>query len=1190
MYARRSPVGTDSRYPAAESCLLPAMRVSPVLPLVFALACVGINMSATVVKESDNMCEETKALQGIPDATVLVGKIFCYPVPVFAFQGTIAQYKVTLASGANLPRWLDFNPNTNMLQGLPMTGESGAYLLSITPSGITCTQRAAVKFTIHVQDSVLFLDTENSLNHIPNRHQCGKEVPVTSAEIILSTGAKTLEAQERLYIVYTVAEYLHLNSSLVTLLQYTDMVHRNLQNLTVLARDTSHIDFTVNRYVGLSWPIKCGELAVLHEFIQVLQRNIDSHHLSQLLGYEISGWRILRRGSYKRKSPRQQRRKLMITPTPTMKVIRITQRPAAVAPHPLFSAVPSHLLLQLAVSSTQSLYKESIATPSYKLQNNIHLVSQESLVTLKLDSAWDMPTHDPTVVVMFGDTSSPDLSPSLVPKSMLLFTELEVLPTRAPGMSLLLWQPETHVPQTDSCFHSRKTEVYGSHLLQDITSNTDLFSRPIYTLMINTLHERLHALAEALSSKTELHVFLPQVMSTPEMPDYSDKAKSHFPKSEMLSSASPSPERFLSLSPNTLLTATASSDFTFPTNCVFTSSSASSSPSQELAHGHEQLSKSSVTMPSSSGLPFIEGKSTVSSVIQSEAQNLYPKLNVRTGISACFSSFLYSPFPGEAEISYESSLLILSHPDSTPVLSLTPPNIHSTYGGSMLKTKMQSASILSTKELHSGRDLGTGMILPNITEPTLESHKISDVIGDATEVPLVTLFTATSRLFSSVPELIQTLPPSHQDASTLQFPTDETLQSTESIWILPPSSISQELQNKTPGQTNTSPKVIHSIQFITATIGCLFSFPVSANTFYDEEDGNSTQLSLQLIPSDGSPVGSESWLQFNVSQQIMHGYPLDIDFQYSPQEFVLSATDSGGLTVWQSFTIELLKPTHVPCHFYTIRIKNSYYSFLRERKRIRLFLEKLSLYLNSTNPKDIVVTTLKPGSTLISWYNSSLCTSANRPFSWCAKEEIQEALNKLRVPDGYVSPRFIQAMLPEYKIDVIFNISYSDNCFPTTKPFGGSFNSTVPTLQGWSDSNIIKPPSALLSSLCVTVGLILLALVYCSCKYYSKIPESKFMTSQSNSQLSHADVAMDVLQPRKVPVHECGGSPSPPLWPPPFLSLTSPEQNSRSVRLSHIIPSSQPPKYQFPPRYQEGTTIQVDQGSGCRFKMTSSKQ
>lgn len=247
---------------------------------------------------------------------------------------------------------------------------------------------------------------------------------------------ETLEAQERLYILCTIAEYLHLDSSLVTLLQYTDVAHSSLQNLTVLAEDTVHIDFVVNHYVGLSWPVKCGEFAALHKFIQVLQHNVDSRHPSQLLGYEITGWRILRRGGYQRKSPGWQHRQLMITPTPTLKAIRISQRTAMEdAPSPLSSAVPSHLLIQVVVSPTQSLsclYEERIIIASYKA---IHLVSQESLVTLNVDSTRDMPTN-PTVSIMFGDANSPFfLSLSLVTKTF-LFTELEVLPIRPSGMSL----------------------------------------------------------------------------------------------------------------------------------------------------------------------------------------------------------------------------------------------------------------------------------------------------------------------------------------------------------------------------------------------------------------------------------------------------------------------------------------------------------------------------------------------------------------------------------------------------------------------------------------------------------------------------------------------------------------------------------------------------------------------------------
>lgn len=96
MDACRDPAGTHNSFPALGSPLLPGTGVIPTLPLLFALASVCVNTPAVVAKGSNNRHEETKSLQGIPDATVLMGKIFYYPVPVFAFQGMISQYKVML--------------------------------------------------------------------------------------------------------------------------------------------------------------------------------------------------------------------------------------------------------------------------------------------------------------------------------------------------------------------------------------------------------------------------------------------------------------------------------------------------------------------------------------------------------------------------------------------------------------------------------------------------------------------------------------------------------------------------------------------------------------------------------------------------------------------------------------------------------------------------------------------------------------------------------------------------------------------------------------------------------------------------------------------------------------------------------------------------------------------------------------
>lgn len=214
----------------------------------------------------------------------------------------------------------------------------------------------------------------------------------------------------------------------------------------------------------------------------------------------------------------------------------------------------------------------------------------------------------------------------------------------------------------------------------------------------------------------------------------------------------------------------------------------------------------------------------------------------------------------------------------------------------------------------------------------------------------------------------------------------------------------------------------------------------------------------------------------------MYSYPLDIDFQYSPEEFVLSAAGSEGLTVWEPFTIELLKPTSIPCHIYTIRTKNSYHSFLWERERISLFFDKLSKYLNSSGPKNIILTNLRPGSTIISWYNSSLYTNANRTLHWCARDEILEVLNKLRVPNRSVSPHFAEAMSPEYKIDMIENVLYGRICFATAKPFNGSLNSTLVTFEEENTSWIRNASSALLISVCVTVVVTPMIVVYRFCK------------------------------------------------------------------------------------------------------------
>lgn len=425
----------------------------------------------------------------------------------------------------------------------------------------------------------------------------------------------------------------------------------------------------------------------------------------------------------------------MITPTPALKPTRITQRPAAGEPsRPLFFPVPSQLFTPLVLSlrATQSLSTfcaESITMASYKMQN-IHLGSQESLVTLEMDSAQGMPTN-PTVSMMFADPHFPDLSPSLMTEMRLLFSELEVLPARVSGTPVLLEQPEPHVPEVESYFLSSKSEISTYHL----TSGTEQLSR---SWVINTLQEWPHSSAVAFSPKTELHPFLPGTMSVSEVPDYSNEVKSHFPEPEKLSDASLCPEALPSLFQETSVRATALFGPTSPIMDTFPAVLASSSLSQVFTNGCEPQSKPSMTIPQPSGFSFAGGKSTASSVAQREAQTLYSKLIFSAEVSDSFPHTLTSTVPGKAEAPHEPSLITLSHPDTTPVLTvpedfsafhmsrLSRPTFPPAYSSSMLRTEPQPTRILpgGTKELLSDKHLGTSGILTSVTEPTLESQHL----------------------------------------------------------------------------------------------------------------------------------------------------------------------------------------------------------------------------------------------------------------------------------------------------------------------------------------------------------------------------------------------------------------------------------------------------------------------------------
>lgn len=260
----------------------------------------------------------------------------------------------------------------------------------------------------------------------------------------------------------------------------------------------------------------------------------------------------------------------------------------------------------------------------------------------------------------------------------------------------------------------------------------------------------------------------------------------------------------------------------------------------------------------------------------------------------------------------------------------------------------------------------------------------------------------------------------------------------------------------------------------------------------------------------------------NLIHQIPYGYPLELDFQYSPQEFILCATDSGGLAAQMLFTIELMLPGSTPCHTYTLHTKNSFYSFIKKRERVGLFFAKLIDYLNSSSPEQIVLTTLRPGSTIISWYNRTLCVVNGSSLKRCPHRKIQEVMFKLRKPDGNVHPNFAYAMSPEYKIGAVENITYSGICL-ILEPDNGSLNGN----SIFASSNVKNSPwirnllPALLVSICILIVTAAASVAYHCCRTSKTLLIPQSLVFQGTTLRSNSDHEMDVLRPRKPPILAC---------------------------------------------------------------------
>ncbi|CAH2089472.1 unnamed protein product [Euphydryas editha] len=167
------------------------------------------------------------------------------------------------------------------------------------------------------------------------------------------------------------------------------------------------------------------------------------------------------------------------------------------------------------------------------------------------------------------------------------------------------------------------------------------------------------------------------------------------------------------------------------------------------------------------------------------------------------------------------------------------------------------------------------------------------------------------------------------------------------------------------------PILRNPIEHLTATVGHLFVYKVSEDTFFDPEDGSTQNLHLSFRFSDNSQIPSSHWLQFDEHKQEFYGVPTPNDIKNA--YYVLIAEDSSKKVAYNSFSVEVKMAPKIICPRVEFQVTmdpslNLLYNASNKRKVV----EKLMRLFGQSDTDSIRIENITDNSSTITLYNTSL--------------------------------------------------------------------------------------------------------------------------------------------------------------------------------------------------------------------------
>ena len=298
--------------------------------------------------------------------------------------------------------------------------------------------------------------------------------------------------------------------------------------------------------------------------------------------------------------------------------------------------------------------------------------------------------------------------------------------------------------------------------------------------------------------------------------------------------------------------------------------------------------------------------------------------------------------------------------------------------------------------------------------------------------------------------------------------------------INPPQSVPQK-ETKPSSKMNHAPTTRNQVDHLSAEVGVLFRYQVPADTFHDEEDGDTRMLKLSLQNMNRQPLESRSWLQFDSPNQEFYGLPLDGDVGI--EEYQLLCTDSSGAVESDGLVVAVKerskKPEDQPLVEFSLKIDDNFDTLMSKASRKVRLIEALAQIFNDPQPSNIIIRSFTSGSTIVTWSNATLIGTE------CPPNTVMVNLRRMLMEDdGKLTQRCTDILVAADFQPLSAKVSPLGNCVgehtPTFAP-GVDEGKTEgvdgqPSDDAWSDDYLL---TFIVPGIIITVMLLLAAVIAC---------------------------------------------------------------------------------------------------------------